>query len=61
MKSLLAKLKKKKKALLFDSWVTFTSPCPVGEKKRMEGREREEESQLHSFSNRQLLIFPKIK
>lgn len=39
MKSLLAKLKKKK-ALLFDSWVTFTSPCPVGGKKK-DGRKGE--------------------
>lgn len=51
MKSLLAK-KKKKTALLFDSWVTFTSPCPVEKKKYGRKGEREEESQLASLSNR---------
>lgn len=54
MKSLLAKKKKKKNrtALLFDSWVTFTSPCPVEKKKYGRKGEREEESQLASLSNR---------
>lgn len=33
-------IKKKKAALLIDSWVTFTSPCPI-KKKKKDGRKGE--------------------